>query len=367
MAHKFLFKSTLAVCLFFTAPLTYGETFVAHDDSFRIDENTGWQEAAPMTIDGVLALEKDKTRLDIRRTECTNETCLDQLVNQDLAEIKSKNMTVTPNATTGQEINRVEFASGEPFFYIHFAKGASRFSAGYFLINGRVYSVLVKNAVFDQIDPLFAAISPLAQTPQQENAQPETDDKTAQQDALTERSYDTEMMPEVEADGAEHTANAPAENTPFAAFTPEVAQPETEEPVSFEEPVLPEVQTPAVAAPAARPDARKITPAKLKHYALRAVRLFKSAYREGRITTFIAPNMPPYLKALGRVFDVAVLFVICFILLFAVTALLRLFIPVRRLRQPINPHSSYPVRIRRLYGTPAVVCRARDNQGKDFR
>ena len=335
MAHKFSFKSALVALLFVSAPLTYGETFVAHDDSFRLDDTAGWQEASPITIDGVLALEKGKSRVDIRRTECTNETCLDQLINQDLAEIKSKNMTVTPNATTGQEINRVEFATGEPFFYIHFSKGASRFSAGYFLINARVYSVLGKNVVYEEVDPLFALVSPLAKAPQDTPAADESD-------LAEKRSYETEMTPEVEADGAEEIS---------LILDGQTAQADAGD-------------APALATAAKSPSRwRKVTPAKLKYYAVRASRKIKKAYEEGAVCTFISPQMPLYLRSFGRMFDAAVLFVFCFAVLLLTTAVLRLIIPVRRLRQPVNSHSSYPIRIRRLYGTPAIVCRARDNQG----
>lgn len=336
MANSVKIKTLLVSLLLISALFTYGETFVAHDDSFRIDDTTGWQEAAPMTIDGVLALEKDKTRVDIRRTECTDEQCLDQLINQDLAEIKSKNMTITPNALTGQEINRVEFASGEPFFYIHFSKGASRFSAGYFLINARVYSVLVKNAVYEQIDPLFAALSPLAQIPQapaDEQTAPENADPAAQpvpeEINIAERTYEIEGLPEVESDAGEEINLLPA---------PEPTQP-------------------------AAQSARKITLPKLKHYTLRGARLLKKAYTQGKITTLVSPRMPVYLQYLGRAFDIAVLFILCFAVLLGVTAVLRVFIPVRKFKGPVNPNSFYPIKLRRLYGTPAIVCRARDNQG----
>jgi hypothetical protein len=336
MANSVKIKTLLISLLLSSALFTYGETFVAHDDSFRIDDTTGWQEAAPMTIDGVLALEKDKTRVDIRRTECTDEQCLDQLINQDLAEIKSKNMAITPNALTGQEINRVEFASGEPFFYIHFSKGASRFSAGYFLINARVYSVLVKNAVYEQIDPLFAALSPLAQIPQapaDEQTAPESADPAAQpvQEEINveERTYEIEGLPEVESDAGEEINLLPAV--------------EPEQPASQ--------------------SARKITLPKLKHYALRGTRLLKKAYTQGEITTLVSPRMPVYLRSLGHVFDIAVLFVLCFMVLLSVTAVLRVLIPARKFKEPVNPNSFYPIKLRRLYGTPAVFFRARDNQG----
>lgn len=331
MAYRIHLKITLFFALLSCALFGYGETFVAHDDSFRIDDTTGWQETAPITIDGVLALEKGKSRIDIRRTECTDEKCLDQLLNQDLAEIKSKNMSVTPNAVTGQEINRVEFASGEPFFYIHFSKGASRFSAGYFLINARVYSVLVKNAVYEDIDPLFALIAPLAQMA----PEPQTDNTLNEQTTdlaetkIEERTYDIEGLPEVESEEAEEII------------------------------VLPTAPSPQPAAQAAR----KITLAKLKHYTLRGARLLKQAYHQGQIKTFISPRMPIYIQSLGCIFDIIVLYVLCFILLLIISALLRLLIPTRKLKQAVNPNSFYPIKIRRLYGTPAIVCRARDNQG----
>ena len=338
MIHKFFFNFALAFSLFFFIFPAHGETFVAHDDSFRLDDTAGWQETTPMTIDGVLALEKGKSRVDIRRTECTDEKCLEQLLNQDIAEIKSKNMTITPNAVTGQETNRLEFSTGEPFYYVHFAKGTSRFSAGYFLINARVYSVLAKNVVYEEIDPLFALISPLTPIPAPTDS--ETEENPSETQNSEERSYDTEMLPEVEADSAEEIISVMP-----AAEQPAVAQPEPSQAATLWAKV------------------RNMTLPKAKYYALRAGRKFKTAYRQGQIRTLITPKMPVYLKSLGPIFDGMALFVCGFISLLVLTGLLRLIVPARKFKTEINPHAFYPIRLRRLYGTPSVIFRARDNQG----
>ena len=62
-------------------------------------------------------------------------------INNDLAEIKRKKMQVVGNSYTGEDIKRIEFSTGEPFFYISFFSAKNDFGAGYFLINGQSYSI----------------------------------------------------------------------------------------------------------------------------------------------------------------------------------------------------------------------------------
>ena len=361
MKNNARFKYGFLFPLIFCALFSYGETFVAHDDSFRIDDTAGWQEAAPLTIDGVLALEKGKSRIDIRRTECTADACLEDLLKQDIAEIKSKNMQITPNAVTAEEINRLEFPSGDPFSYVHFSKGSNHFTAGYFLINARVYSVLAKNAAPEEVDALLVLVSPLAQNPL--NA-------PASEELQEQRSYDIEMLPEVTADGTEEIVSVTEEQPSPVSGEGETA-PQAVFPLA-EEPVLPVEEEQALVTEEIIPDATPETApqtaaksplARVKCFARRTAQKLADAYRQGTLNTLVTPAMPPYLKALGRVLDAAGLFLIVFLTLFCLSGFLRIFIPARKIKQEVNPNSRYPVNLCRLYGTPSVICRASDNQG----
>ena len=73
--------------------------------------------------------------------------------------------------------------------------------------------------------------------------------------------------------------------------------------------------------------------------------------------------MPPYVCQLGRAFDGFILLLVLFVLLQAIALCVRFFISTRQNNTPANPNSLYPIRFRRLYGTPSLIFRARDNQG----
>ena len=73
--------------------------------------------------------------------------------------------------------------------------------------------------------------------------------------------------------------------------------------------------------------------------------------------------MPPYIKQLGRGFDVLVLCLFLFVFLQAGALVAKVFLRKKRAESLVNPNSSYPIEFRRLYGTPSLIFRAKDNQG----
>ena len=82
-----------------------------------------------------------------------------------------------------------------------------------------------------------------------------------------------------------------------------------------------------------------------------------------RPKTLVTRNMPPYIKQLGRGFDVLVLCLFLFVFLQAGALVAKVFLRKKRAESLVNPNSSYPIEFRRLYGTPSLIFRAKDNQG----
>ena len=299
-------KQLLIALLLGCAGALNAAVFTSQDGRFTIDLPSGWTAAQKTAAGAVLSVLKGSSRIDIKSVpECKNEACIEQKTQDDLVEVKNKKMQVVGNTYTGEEIKRIDFSTGEPFFYISFFTSKNDFSSGYFLIGGQAYSVLAKDLSYAQTDLIFSLISPV---------QPSANGYTPalEMDLTDARAYDIEALPDV---------------------SQEVLQ--TERPLQA-------VNTAAVEQTHA--SATKSTHPK-------------------RLRTLVTANMPPYIKRLGHGFDIWVLLLFLYVLVQAGALALRPFIKPRKLTDQVNPHSPYPIKFRRLYGTPSLIYRARDNQG----
>ena len=141
-------------------------------------------------------MEKGEARIDIKRVDCPTETCLETKINNDLNEIKRKKMKVVGNSYTGEEIKRIEFSTGEPFFYVSFYTPKTDFGAGYFLINNQAYSILARNLTYAETDLIFSFISPTGNkhAPEEELSVPA---QPLEMDLQDPRAYNINSMPDV--------------------------------------------------------------------------------------------------------------------------------------------------------------------------
>ncbi len=293
------------VCCF--AGTLHAAVFTSADGRFTIDLPSGWTKAQKPAEGSVLSVVKDNARIDMKAVpECRNEACIEQKTQDDLVEVKNKKMQVVGNTYTGEEIKRIDFSTGEPFFYISFFTSKNDFSSGYFLIGGKAYSVLAKDLSYAQTDLIFSLISPVQSSPAGGQA------PSLEMDLADARAYDIEALP---------------------AVSQEILL--TEQPLQAVNPL-----------PAEQPLEPAAKPARSK-----------------RLRTLVTDNMPPYIKRLGHGFDIWVLLLFLYVLVQAGALALRPFIKPRKLTVQTNPHSPYPIRFRRLYGTPSLIYRARDNQG----
>lgn len=300
-------KQLLIALLLCCAGAVDAAVFTSQDGRFTIDLPSGWSVAQKPAAQSVLSVVKGSARIDIKAVpECKNEACIEQKTQADLQEVKSKQMQVVGNTYTGEEIKRIDFSTGEPFFYISFFTAKNDFSSGYFIINGHAYSVLAKDLSYAQTDLLFSLISPVQNVPPQA--------PTLEMDIADERAYDIEAMPSV-----------------------------SQEVLLTEQPLQPVQIAPAEQAVPAASKPAAATPA--------------------RPHTLVTYNMPPYIQQLGHGFDAIVILLFLFVLVQAAALVTRLFIKTENAPQQVNPHSPYPIHFHRLYGTPSLIYRARDNQG----
>jgi len=290
--------------------------FTSTDGVFTMDLPSGWKKVSTPSPTTVLALRKDAASIDIKSISCTSESCLDERINHDLAEVRSKKMTVITNTYTGEEIKRIEFSTGEPLYYISFFTSKNDFSAGYFLINEHAYSILAKDISYAEADLLFSFFAP---------APAEAD------------SANLSQLPEIEIDV----------NSPLSYETDALPEVEVE---AIEAPILQEEDVPALE----QPTPQQTRPSFLKTLKRKLGRL--------RIGTLVSPQMPPYLRALGHWFDFFVFVLFLYFCTWFTFLGIRFFVGPQQENEENNARSPYPIKTKRLYGTPALILRAKDNQ-----
>ena len=315
MAHRPFLKTVLTVLLATSALLARGGTFTSSDGAFTLDMPSGWTDVKTPPAGSVLSIQKKSSRIDVKTADCTTETCIEGKINADLADVKRKKMQVVGNTYTGEEIKRIEFSTGEPFFYISFFTPKNDFGAGYFLINGKAYSILAKDLTYAETDLIFSFISPR-----------KTEEETPSLEMAVNdpRAYNIAALPAV----AEATLSAPVE-----------ADAHAKEKTAETKPAPKTAQKPGVFAK------------------------LKKQFANVKLTTLLSSNMPPYVRKMGHGFDALIALAFLFAGLQLAALAVRLFVRRQTPDAPANPNSLYPIRFTRLYGTPSLIFRAKDNQG----
>lgn len=313
--------------LTFLMPAVWAGVFTSSDGQFTIDMPAGWV-TAPDT-QAVLGLKKGTAEIIIRTDKsCKTESCLEQKITQDLASVKAKKMKVIGNTYTGEDIKRIDFSTGEPFFYISYFSPKADFSSGYFLVNSTAYSILAKNLSYAETDLIFSFIYPAvkkAKTATPKPAAAQDEDFSLNMDLQDPRAYDIAAAPQVE-----ETSLLPE---PSAGQK----QPQAKSPA----------QPAAKQAPAAR----------------RYAHALKTRLAQWRPHTLVTDGMPPYIRRAGHAFDVFILLLALYLGVLGASCVVRWFVPAKKNLQKVNPNSLYPLKFKRLYGTPSLIFRARDNQG----
>lgn len=298
--------------IFFLPVFSYGVVFTSADGQFSIDMPGGWAQAKNIPDDTALSIYKGTSKIEFKyQSDCDKESCLEQKINEDLVAVKAKKMKVLGNSYTGEDVKKVDFATGEPLFYISFSASRTDFSAGYFLINSKAYSVLAQNITYAEADLFFSFISPKAN--------------------LDKKAYSTYSLPQVEQ--ADLLASMKTFKGPSNTTVKDL--PLAEEPVKKPE------------APSFADKTKKIL-------------------KDNKDFSFVSKNMPPFIRQMGRLFDVVILFFIIYFAVFFGSIVIKIFLGGKEPALTVNPASAYPVKFQRLYGTPSLIYKARDNQGNTF-
>lgn len=276
--------------------------FTSKDGVFTMDLPAGWSAPRTEVKGAVLSIVKGGARIDIKAVPgCQDEVCIEKKTQADLADVKKKKMQVVKNSYTEEEIKRIDFSTGDPFFYINFFTANNDFSSGYFLIGQKAYSVLAKDLTYAQTDLIFSFISPAQEAP-----------PALEMDLADTRAYDIEAVPNV----TEENLINPQELQAVSVATAETPAVSKQKAASFKRP-----------------------------------------------KTLVTRNMPPYIKQLGRGFDGVVLLLFLYVFLQAAALLAKVFLRSKQPETPVNPNSPFPIHFSRLYGTPSLIFRAKDNQG----
>lgn len=316
--RNFIHFFIAGVLLLSTLPCA-ADIFSAQDDSFTLDMPAGWTRIKNPPQRSVLSVQKGEARIDIKTVDCTTEACLEKMIRNDVADIKAKQMNVIKNTYTDEEIKRIEFSTGEPFFYISFYTPQNDFSAGYFLIDNNGYSILSKNLTYAETDLIFASISPTAVSSNLEDAVPLDMDI---EETNSSRSYDTQAMPDVEVANLDAFSTRAAQGLHAATGT-----------------------------------------SKNAGFFKKALRKVKNKWKRWPLKTLVRPAMPPFIRQMGHGFDALMLLITLFFGVWCGAGIVRLFVQPLHIAPPANPQSFYPIKLQRRYGTPSLIFRAKDNQG----
>lgn len=135
--------------------------YSADKNAFTVDLPSSWVKVN--SKEDVLSLKRDDATLKIKLVkDCSNMGCLDAAIKRDLASVRAKKFKVLENTYTGDTIKRTEFSTGDPLLSFNFSGAAVDFTTGYFLADGKAYSVAVKGLPYVESDLILSFISPAA-------------------------------------------------------------------------------------------------------------------------------------------------------------------------------------------------------------
>lgn len=287
-------------------PVGRAAVFSSSDNMFTLDMPAGWRPASRPLARSVLSLEKPPARLDVKPFSCSNKSCIEKQINKELKELERKHLQTSSGTYGDENIKRLSLEGGATLLYLSFTDNNVDSSSGYFLIQNKAYHITSQDLTDAETELIFSFLLPAS------NEEPPSHPQAMELNLADSRAYEIDALPDV----AQVTIEAPVAPTP----TEEIGEPS----------VLEEEEN------------NLTTPSS---------------------NTLVSPRMPRYIRWLGRWFDTFVVLGLLFLLFVCGALVIRGFVHGKPNLPPANPHSLYPIRISRLYGTPSVIFRAKDNQG----
>lgn len=297
-------KKLLAIISLFFIPLLVGaELFTSTDGNLNIDLPYGWKEHKPSKPRLVLDVRKSISQIEIKTlNDCNTEECLEQKAKKDIQGLKGKGYSILENSYTEEIINRTEFSTGELFLFFNFTGNIKDYSVGYFMLNGITYSIFAQGVSHAESEVIFSFIAPATK-----RVAPNTASKKAY--AINYNFGDVETTDIAKIDKNQN--------------------PVIEKEPSNVEKVVPSVLT----EPAEKIVARK------------SIDYIKK------------------IQGLGSVFAIVIFIYIAVIFLALIT---KMFVADKENFETPDVGSHYPFNVSRLYGTPEIIYKLRNNQGSIF-
>ena len=243
---------------------------------------------------------------------------LEKKANKDLKELKAKGYVILENSYTEEVINKTEFSTGEIFMFFNFTGNIKDYSVGYFMLNGIPYSIFSQGISHAESEVIFSFISPVTK-------------RVVPNSKTAKKAYSINYnFGEVET--TEITKIDKNQNPIIVEVPKEIAEENVE--VSDQRTFNVDKITPSV-----------LTEAKQK---------------------FTTTNLPGYLKNLQNFIPILAIIIVCYIAVTFLALMTKMFIGDKPNFTTPDETAQYPLKMLRLYGTPEIIYKLKNNQGSIF-
>ena len=134
---------TLFFCLLSLS--CFAKSFDSKDGSFSISMPSKW-ESVKVVNNEVLSLKKGNSKISISRlVNCDDLSCIENIANTRLKQIKNKKFKLVKNTYSGEEIKKNEFSTLDPYFYFSYIANNINYTECYFSADSKGYKIGLAN------------------------------------------------------------------------------------------------------------------------------------------------------------------------------------------------------------------------------
>lgn len=305
-------KKLLTITLLLLLPLIIGaELFTSTDGNLNMDLPYGWKEYKSNKPRLVLDVRKDTSQIEIKTlNDCTDEKCLEQKANKDIRGLKNKGYAILENSYTDEIINKTEFSTGELFLFFNFTGNVKDYSVGYFMLNQKTYSIFAQGISHAESEVIFSFISPAI--------------KRSNVDA-TKKAYAIDYN------------YGDVETTDIAKID------KNQNPILVEKKIEPKPESESL-------DVEKVVPSVLTE----------------PVEEVVQKKSIDYLKKMQSWTSIVAIVIFIYIAIMILALITKMFITDKENFDTPNASSHYPFNVLRLYGTPEIIYKLKNNQGSIF-
>lgn len=138
----------------------FAKSFDSKDGSFNISLPPKWQSVKTVNNE-VLSLKNGTSKISISRlVNCDDVTCIENIANTRLKQIKNKKFKLLKNTYSGEEIKKSEFSTLDPYFYFSYTANGTNYTEGYFSADSKGYKIGFANIPHVDADLYLSFIAP---------------------------------------------------------------------------------------------------------------------------------------------------------------------------------------------------------------